>query len=115
MKLNHLDLQVADVIQHVDFFERFLGFEMRSNRSSPAVAIMDDGHGFTLVLQRREDVVYPEDFHIGFIVDDVAVVETFHAKARSEGLDISDIQKNNRGTMTYCRAPGGFLVEVNAR
>ncbi len=26
MKLNHLDLQVADVIQHVDFFELRPGF-----------------------------------------------------------------------------------------
>ena len=48
MKLNHLDLQVSDVQRSVAFFEHFT-FQLRSSRTSPAIAIMDDGDGFVLV------------------------------------------------------------------
>jgi catechol 2,3-dioxygenase-like lactoylglutathione lyase family enzyme len=113
MRFNHLDLQVTDVPRTVEFFEQFFGLELQSSRRSPAVAILGDGHGFVLVLQRREGVVYPDDFHVGFLVDDVETVHAHHARARAAGLDISDIQVNNRGTLTYCRAPDGYLVEVS--
>ncbi len=115
MKLNHLDLQVDDVQTTARFFEELLDFELRSNRCSPAIAILDDRQGFTLVLQRRSAVAYPEDFHIGFLVDDEATVHAFHARATQAGLSISDVDRNARGVMTYCRAPGGFLVEVSCR
>jgi catechol 2,3-dioxygenase-like lactoylglutathione lyase family enzyme len=117
MKLNHLDLQVADVQQHVDFFEELFELRLQSSRTSPAIAFLDDGHGFVLVLQRKVDppASYPEDFHLGFLVDDVATVHRFHDRARSAGVDISDVITNNRGTMVYCRAPAGFLVEVSCR
>jgi catechol 2,3-dioxygenase-like lactoylglutathione lyase family enzyme len=116
MKLNHLDLQVADVQQHVGFFERLFDLELRSSRSSPAIAFLEDGHGFVLVLQRKLDSPgYPEGFHLGFIVDDVATVHLVHGRARAAGVQSSDVLTNNRGTMVYCRAPGGFLVEVSCR
>ena len=112
MRLNHLDLQVTDVLRTVEFFETIFGLELQSSRRSPAIAILGDGAGFVLVLQRREAVVYPDGFHLGFLVDDVATVHEIHARARAAGLEIGDIDSNNRGTMTYCRAPDGYAVEV---
>jgi catechol 2,3-dioxygenase-like lactoylglutathione lyase family enzyme len=58
---------------------------------------------------------YPEGFHIGFIVDDEALVHDVQARARADGLEVSDILRNNRGTMVYCKAPSDILVEVNCR
>jgi catechol 2,3-dioxygenase-like lactoylglutathione lyase family enzyme len=117
MKLNHLDLQVGDVQQHVDFFERLFDLQLQSSRSSPAIAFLEDGHGFVLVLQRKVDppASYPEGFHLGFLVDEVATVHRLHERAKAAGVAISDVVTNNRGTMVYCRAPGGFLVEVSCR
>lgn len=114
MQFNHLDLQVTDIHASVAFFQ-FFGLELQSSPRSPAIAILGDGHGFILVLQRKPVVHYPEGFHVGFIVDDVAAVHAHHARAVAAGLTISDIQHNGRGTLTYCVAPDGYYVEVSCR
>jgi catechol 2,3-dioxygenase-like lactoylglutathione lyase family enzyme len=116
MKLNHLDLQVADVPRSVGLFENLLGFHLESNRASPALAILTDGHGFTLVLQRRKNDTdaYQDSFHFGFLVDDVAAVRAFHLKAREGGLvTVSDVLENGRGVLVYCRTSDGLLFEVS--
>ncbi|MCP3166174.1 VOC family protein [Myxococcus qinghaiensis] len=114
MKLNHIDLQVPDVQCTAAFFERHFDFEHTSNRASPAIAILTDREGLVLVLQRLKSPAekYPEGFHIGFLVDDEATVLAFQERARAEGLEVSDVIRNNRGTMVYCQAPGALLVEV---
>jgi catechol 2,3-dioxygenase-like lactoylglutathione lyase family enzyme len=116
MQLNHIDLQVPDVQEAAAFFERWLGFEHTSNRGSPAIAILRGEGGFSLVLQkRREGETYPESFHIGFLRPDEASVLDFHARARAAGLSIGDVQRNQRGTLTYLRGPGAILIEVSCR
>lgn len=115
MKLNHLDLQVLDVPAAVEFFVRHFDFVARTRADSPAIAILDDGHGFTLVLQRSPDVRYPDGFHLGFIVDDPAEVHARRAALVAAGLTVSPVQTSGRGTLCYCHGPSGVLVEVNAR
>ena len=115
MKLNHLDLQVSDVQKSVAFFESVFDLELKSSRTSPAIAFLADGHGFVLVLQRAEKPSYPEGFHLGFIVDDVECVQRQFSRAQAAGIAVSDIIENNRGTMIYCRAPDGYSVEVSCR
>lgn len=115
MQLNHLDLQVSDVLVTVDFFERLFGLQLRSSRTSPAIAILSDGRDFVLVLQRHANPVYPAGFHIGFLVDDVDTVLRFHERAPGAGFPVSEVDVNNRGTMVYCRAPDGYAVEVSCR
>ena len=115
MHLNHVDLQVEDVQATAAFFERFFGFTHTSNRASPAIAILRGDRNFTLVLQRRaEGERYPDGFHVGFIVDDEATVHRLHDELASSGEPVSDVKKNGRGTMIYCRRDG-FLVEVSCR
>lgn len=114
MKLNHIDLQVADVQEAATFFERFFGFEHVSNRSSPAIAILRGEDGFTLVLQRRaEGGRYPETFHIGFLLDDEARVVEVHRQLREAGVAVGDVQRNGRGTLVYLRGPSELLIEVS--
>jgi catechol 2,3-dioxygenase-like lactoylglutathione lyase family enzyme len=115
VKLNHLDLQVLDVPAASEFFVRHFAFERLTRADSPAIAILTDGEGFTLVLQRRTAVSYPEGFHIGFIVDDPAEVYVRRAALADAGLDVSPVQVNGRGTMCYCHGPSGVLVEVSSR
>ena len=115
LKLNHLDLQVADVQRSVDLFERLLGLRLQSSRTSPALAILSDEAGFTLVLQRRKgEAPYPDGFHFGFLVDDPATVRTFQSEARGWGsLQVSDVIENGRGVLTYVRTWDGILLEVS--
>ena len=116
MNLNHLDLQVSDVPAAAAFFARYFDLERHSKATSPAIAILGDAAGFTLVLQRLKDdaQTYPDGFHIGFYVDSVAEV---HARRERIAADhaVGEIITNNRGTMFYCRGPNGIVSEVNCR
>ena len=117
MKLNHLDLHVPDVRALVTFLVDHFDLELQSNAHSPAIAILSDREGFTLVVQRaKDDVAYPAGFHIGFIVDDEATVRARHARMTDAGVTkITPIDMNGRGTMFYCQAPGDLVVEVSCR
>lgn len=115
MRLNHLDLQVSDVVETAALLEDLLELRVVSNRDSAAIAILEDSAGFTLVLQRRkrEDERYPEGFHFGCLVDDAAIVTRFHEKARARGLAISDVLRNGRGVLCYAQIGDGILMEVS--
>ena len=117
MKLNHLDLQVADVPHAVTFFEEAFGFQLQSNRRSSTIAFLTDDDGFVLVLQRKKSNTdrYPDGFHFGFLVDDVESVHSFHATAQGLGLETSEVVENGRGTQVYCSGPDGLLAEVSYR
>ena len=116
MKLNHLDLQVADVPTATAFLVDHFDLRALTRPDSPAIAILTDGEGFTLVLQRRrEGDRFPEGFHIGFLVDDPAEVAARRARLAAAGLDVSEVQRNARGTMCYCRGPSELLVEISCR
>jgi catechol 2,3-dioxygenase-like lactoylglutathione lyase family enzyme len=117
VKLNHLDLQVADVPAAAAFFEAHFDLRIESNRSSSALVFLHDGHGFWLVLQRRkrDTDAYPEGFHIGFLLDDVPSVHAQQARLLAAGVQVSEVVTNNRGTMCYCHGPSGILIEVSCR
>lgn len=116
MKINHLDLQVHDVVRTSQFFERYFGLQIQSNPSSPALVIMTDQSGFVLVLQRSKQAErYPEGFHVGFLLDDVESVRALHARAVADGTQVSEVIVNGRGTMIYLTAPEGYYVEVSCQ
>jgi len=116
MKLNHLDLQVDDVLRTTQFFERYFGLKLQSNPNSEALAILTDQSGFVLVLQRsKAGERYPEGFHLGFLLDEVAAVRALHARAVADGALVSEVIVNGRGTMIYLTAPEGYYVEVSCQ
>jgi catechol 2,3-dioxygenase-like lactoylglutathione lyase family enzyme len=116
MQLNHLDLPVHDVAHSSRFFQRYFGLQAQSNPSSPALVIMTDPSGFVLVLQRSEKAGrYPDGFHVGFLLDDVESVHAIHARATADGVPVSEVIVNGRGTMIYLTAPEGYYVEVSCQ
>ena len=117
MKLNHLDLQVADVPALTQFLVDHYELSPLTRLDSPKLAILTDGHGFTLVIQRRrhDGEIYPEGAHIGFLVDDPAEVYARRAGIAAAGVAISEVEVNARGTTCYCRGPGGILIELGCR
>ena len=69
-----------------------------------------------LVLQRSKATErYPEGFHVGFLLDDVAAVRALHARALADGAVVSDVIVNGRGTMIYLTTPEGYYVEVSCQ
>lgn len=116
MRLNHLDLQVQDIPATITYFQRWFGLELRTKPDSKAIAVLTDGHGFVLVLQRAaEGERYPEGFHLGFLLDDPESVRALHARARDGGADVSEVIVNGRGTLLYFTAPEGYRIEVSCQ
>jgi len=113
MKLNHLDLQSTDVQALAAFFVDHFDLQRRSNDRSPAIAILGDEAGFTLVIQRHAAPSYPEHFHVGFIHDAVAPVAAHRDRLAAAGLAVGELSTDNRGTRFYLKAPGDLLVEVS--
>ena len=65
--------------------------------------------------KKHDPVAYPETFHVGFYVDDVAAVEAKRDELAVAGLspgDIHDAGRSGRGTHFYCTAPGDVVVEI---
>ncbi|HSN29041.1 MAG TPA: VOC family protein [Kofleriaceae bacterium] len=114
MKLNHLDLQSADVPALVTFLVTHFELVPRTRLDSPKIAILDDGAGFTLVIQHRAEPAYPDGFHIGFIVDDPAAVRARRDAIAAAGVAIGPVEVDGRGTRCYLHAPGGLLVEISS-
>jgi catechol 2,3-dioxygenase-like lactoylglutathione lyase family enzyme len=54
MKLNHLDLQVADVPALIRFFVDHFDLRPLTRLDSPRLAILTEDAGFTLVVQQCE-------------------------------------------------------------
>lgn len=116
MQINHLDLQVHDVRATAAFFQRYFGLELQSNPASPALSILTDQGGFVLVLQRAAaEQRYPEGFHLGFLLDDVESVVKLRERALADGVPVSELIVNGRGTMAYLTAPEGYYVEVSCQ
>ena len=117
MQLNHLDLQVTDVQALAQFLVDHFELERHSNDRSPAIAILGDRAGFSLVIQRRkagDDAPYPAGFHIGFIEPSAAAVRAHHARLAAAGVAIGTVDRNARGTRFYLTAPGEILIEVSS-
>jgi catechol 2,3-dioxygenase-like lactoylglutathione lyase family enzyme len=117
MRLNHLDLHVPDVVETRDFFIKFLEFKLVSSPTASALAILEDGAGFVLVLQTQKhpSESYPAGFHIGFSVSERSAVNERRRLMAEAGHRVSEIESNKRGYFFYVHAPGGFFVEINCR
>ncbi len=121
MHLNHLNLPVADIAAAQSFFEQFLGFTtVRAGRD--ALAILDDGHGTTLVLMNvarmkpaygSEPPVYPAGFHVGFILDSRAEVDGLYARLAASGHPLAHAPRRQHGSYGfYVTALDGILFEI---
>jgi hypothetical protein len=114
VKFNHLDLQTTDVQALAGFFVEHFDLERRSNDRSPAIAILGDEAGFTLVIQRTDVAAYPAGFHVGFILDRASDVRAHHARLVAAGVAVGSIDVNARGTRFYLTAPGSIVVETSS-
>jgi catechol 2,3-dioxygenase-like lactoylglutathione lyase family enzyme len=119
MQLNHLDLPVPDVAATAAFFTTHFGFRLCETRGNNGFALLLGAGGFALVLTRRraegaQD--FPDNFHIGFLVDSEATVHAIHARLRAAGVpDLPPVSVQRGATLFYVHAPGGLLVEVSHR
>ena len=118
MQLNHLNLCVNDLTEARSFFQNCFGFQFLEQKGD-AVAIMTDGHGFTLVLSnprafKREVMPYPEDFHVGFLQETPDQVDQMYHRLGEAGVQLSGEPRKMRGSYGfYFTALNDILFEVS--
>jgi catechol 2,3-dioxygenase-like lactoylglutathione lyase family enzyme len=119
MKLNHLDLCVADVGAAAAFFTEHFGMRLLAMKGKDALAVLHDDAGFTLVISRTKAEAaerYPETFHVGFLVDRAEEVRETFDRLREAGVEVVHPPREMRGGPTfYVRGPAEILVEVAHR
>jgi catechol 2,3-dioxygenase-like lactoylglutathione lyase family enzyme len=118
VQLKHLNLTTSNVTGLAKFFERHFGFKHSLELGSGAFTLMSNDEDFVLTLmkpKKNDPVSYPETFHLGFYVADLAAVQAKHAELEAAGLvpgKIHDAGRTGRGTHFYCNAPGDVVVEI---
>ena len=97
---NHVALEVADIDEAIEFYGRFLDFELKSK--SDAIAFIYLGDQFINFSKGRRQA--PDDErHLGLVVDDKAAV-----RARLEALGIEILP----GRFLDFRDPWGNRIEI---
>lgn len=112
LRLNHVDLVVADIATNRDFLHHWFGLEVEVDKD--AICLMRDPAGLLLILRTPEgddSADYPRDFHLGFFLPDAATVTDLYARMSAHGVamrqPIEGLPPKFR-----CLSPAGLLVEV---
>jgi lactoylglutathione lyase len=115
MRVNHLHLMVPDVPSAAGFFEKY--FELRRVGGNAGLTVLLDDAGFTLTLMkiaaRSPTRTYPDNFHLGFFVEDEMRVDALNQRMREDGLQVAAPTREHAYSF-YVTGPGGFVVEVGA-
>jgi catechol 2,3-dioxygenase-like lactoylglutathione lyase family enzyme len=113
--LNHLNLCVSDVEVAQAFFTRHFDF-VCTTRHKDAIAVLEGADGFVLVLSRDAAPVYPDWFHVGFLVGSRDEVDVRFAALSAAGVELGRPPHTMRGTYGfYFRALDEVLFEVSVQ
>lgn len=113
MILNHMGLAVTDVLATAAMFEKYFDFSRVRGPFNAEMAFLTDGTGALMTLFKTDDAVYPEIFHIGFMLEAVEEVLDIHARLTDDGFEPEQPREEYGRFTFYFKAPGGFVVEVN--
>ena len=115
MNLNHMGLGVTEIARTVEMFETYFGW--RRAEGTPVnerMAFLLDDSDALITMFKVKDATYPKIFHIGFIQDSVEQVTAMHERLTAGGFEPENVREEHGRMTFYFRAPGGFMIEVNA-
>jgi lactoylglutathione lyase len=114
MKVNHLNLTVADPVETQQFLVKYFGLKPRG-KGNQTIALLSDDNGMVLSLMGREsEVKYPATFHVGFIQESEEQVNEINRRLKADGFDVPPPSRQHGSWTFYFHAPGGFTIEVMA-
>lgn len=118
MKLNHLNLTVDNVAETREFLERYFGLRgMVGDERDENFDVLFDDNNLVLTLMRvseAAEVHYPSSFHIGFVQESEERVNEINRCLRDDGYSVKEARRFHGSWTFYCKAPGGFMIEVLA-
>jgi catechol 2,3-dioxygenase-like lactoylglutathione lyase family enzyme len=114
VRLNHLNLRVADPTACRDFYLAHFGFRPAFEAEGGHFLRNDDGFLLAL-LPADPHTPLPDGFHIGFGLDAPDEVTRAHAALGAAGVTVSDIE-DSRPAEHYvsfrCRDPDDTEIEI---
>ena len=114
MKLNHINLVVADVAKAIDFFETYFNFKCIDVKGENIVAVLKGTDDFTLVIMANKNgsVIYPDAFHIGFMLENEEEVITTHHHLKKDGIEVGNEPKKIRDSFGFYFNFDNIMIEV---
>jgi lactoylglutathione lyase len=118
MKVNHLNLTVADPVKTQQFLVKYFGLKARG-KGNQNIALLSDDNGMVLSLMnmkigRESEVKYPATFHIGFIRDSEEQVNEINQALKADGFNVPPPSRQHGSWTFYFDLPGDFTIEVMA-
>ena len=114
MKLNHINLVVSNVAEAIIFFETYLNFKCTDIKGDNIVAILKGADDFTLVIMTNKEgkAIYPEAFHIGFMLYTVNEVTETYEKLKSGGIMVGQEPRKIRDSFGFYFNFENIMIEV---
>lgn len=112
LRLNHVDLVVADILTNRDFLNTWFGLETEVDKDN--ICLMRDPAGLLLILRTPENgdaTSYPRDFHLGFFLPEEGTVTALYAGMIEAGVEMRQPIEGSPPKFR-CLSPAGLLVEV---
>lgn len=112
LRLNHVDLVVADIPTNRDFLARWFGLETEVDKAD--ICLMRDPAGLLLILRTPENgdgTEYPRDFHLGFFLPEEHTVTDLYARMIAAGVEMR-LPIEGAPPKFRCLSRAGLLVEV---
>lgn len=114
MKINHLNLVVSNVTEAISFFEAYFNFKCHDIKGDYIVAVLKDTEDFTLVLMTNKEgkAVYPDAFHIGFMLDSIGAVEEIYNRLKGGGVSVGQQPQKIRDSFGFYFNFDSLMIEV---
>ena len=114
MKLNHINLVVSNVAEAIVFFETYFNFKSTDVKGDNVVAILKGADDFTLVIMTNKEgkAIYPNAFHIGFMLDNTNAVTETYEKLKSGGIAVGQEPRKIRDSFGFYFTFDNIMIEV---
>jgi catechol 2,3-dioxygenase-like lactoylglutathione lyase family enzyme len=88
MKLNHINLVVANVEKTTQFFETYFNFRCVDIKGDYIITVLKGEGDFTLVIMKSREgsPSYPDAFHIGFMMESTEKVTAIYQRLKAAGI-----------------------------
>lgn len=114
MKLNHINLVVSNVAKATDFFETYFNFKCTEIKGDNIITVLKGVDDFTLVIMTNKggEIMYPEAFHIGFMLNDTNAVTATYEKLKNGGIDVGQEPRKIRDSFGFYFNFDTVMIEV---
>jgi predicted enzyme related to lactoylglutathione lyase len=114
MRLNHINLVVSNVADAINFFETYFNFKCNDIKGDYIVAVLKNTDDFTLVIMTNKEgkAIYPDAFHVGFMLDDTNAVTETYEKLKSGGIAVGQEPRKIRDSFGFYFNFDTVMIEV---